>query len=369
MARREGMVSFAGHPLIVENRLVGVLALFARRPLTEFALQALASVADEVAVGIDRKRAEQAERRQREWLQVTLSSVGDAMIATDAEGRIAFLNAVAESLTGWTKAEAARRPLEEVFRIINEQTRQPVESPVRKVLEQGVVVGLANHTILFSRDGTERPIADSAAPIRTEEGVLQGVVLVFRDVSEARRAEREREQLLREAEAARDRAEAGEARLAEADRRKNEFLALLGHELRNPLAPVRNAVQLLALRPDDPEVVAQARDMIARQAAQMTRLVDELLEASRIVQGKVRLKRERIDLAALVRAAAEDQRAELESGGLTLAVETPAAPLWMRVDAARLTQVVGNLLHNAGKFTAQEGASACAWRCRRGERC
>jgi signal transduction histidine kinase/CheY-like chemotaxis protein len=144
-------------------------------------------------------------------------------------------------------------------------------------------------------------------------------------------------------------------RAEEADRRKDEFLALLGHELRNPLAPLRNAVALLALWPQDLQVVCQARDIIGRQTAQMTRLVEELLDASRIARGKVQLRLERLDLAALTQAAVEDHRAELDIAQLTLRVEVPGAPLWVQGDAARLTQVVENLLQNAAKFTDAGG--------------
>ncbi len=150
--------------------------------------------------------------------------------------------------------------------------------------------------------------------------------------------------------------EAGLRRRAEeADRRKDDFLALLGHELRNPLAPIRNAVHLLSLQPDDPAIVANARDMIGRQAAHMTRLVDELLDASRIARGKIQLRPERLDLAALVRTAAADQRLQLDTAGLTLEVGVPESPLWIHGDATRLTQVLGNLLDNARKFTDRGG--------------
>jgi signal transduction histidine kinase len=150
--------------------------------------------------------------------------------------------------------------------------------------------------------------------------------------------------------------EAGLRRRAEdADRRKDEFLAMLGHELRNPLAPIRNAVQMLTLRPDDPAIVAAARDMIGRQTAQMTRLVDELLDASRIARGKVRLRPERLDVAALARTAAADLRPQLEAAGLSLVTAIPATPLWVYGDAARLAQVLGNLLDNARKFTDRGG--------------
>ncbi|QDV37747.1 PAS domain S-box protein [Tautonia plasticadhaerens] len=126
-----------------------------------------------------------------------LASIGDAVIATDADGRVTFLNPVAERLTGWSLADARGMPLTEVFRIVNETTREPVENPALRALETGVIVGLANHTILIARDGTERPIDDSAAPIRDDAGTVSGAVLVFRDISERRKAE----EALRESEA------------------------------------------------------------------------------------------------------------------------------------------------------------------------
>jgi len=193
-AAREGMVAFAGYPLVVEGRLVGVLAMFARHALSAAAVEMMASVADEIAVGIERKRAEERLHRQREWLRVTLASIGDGVIATDTEGRVSFLNAVAGRLTGWPRAEAAGRPLEEVFRIVDEKTRRTVEDPAARALREGTVVGLANHTILIARDGTERGIDDSAAPIRDERGEIGGAVLVFRDVTGARAEEKAREE-------------------------------------------------------------------------------------------------------------------------------------------------------------------------------
>jgi PAS domain S-box-containing protein len=115
---------------------------------------------------------------------VTLASIGDGVITTDGFGRVTFLNAEAEKLTGWKNAEARGKKLDEVFRIINEETRATVESPVEKVFRTGMVVGLANHTVLISKDGTERIIDDSGAPIRTADGKIMGVVLVFRDNTE-----------------------------------------------------------------------------------------------------------------------------------------------------------------------------------------
>lgn len=139
----------------------------------------------------ERMRAEDEMRRQRELLRVTLASIGDAVIATDAKGKITFLNPVAEALTGWTFEEAARKPLEQVFDIINEDTRAKVPSPVARVIEERAVVGLANHTLLVAKDGKAIPIDDSAAPIRDDKGNIIGTVLVFRDVTQRRRTEQD----------------------------------------------------------------------------------------------------------------------------------------------------------------------------------
>jgi len=124
-----------------------------------------------------------------EWWRVTLSSIGDGVIATDAQGKVSFLNSVAEGLTGWTQEAVEGRPLAEVFHIVNEASGARVENPVQKVLENGHVVGLANHTILITEDGRRLPIDDSAAPIRDDRGELVGVVLIFRDISERREIE------------------------------------------------------------------------------------------------------------------------------------------------------------------------------------
>lgn len=137
----------------------------------------------------DRHRSEEELKAQKELLQTTLTSVGDGMIATDADGKVTFLNPVAEKLTGWSDAEARGVLLTEVFRIVNEQTGAEVENPAMRALREGAIVGLANHTLLISKDGSVRPIDDSAAPIRSGNGEPRGAVLVFRDVTEAKQAQ------------------------------------------------------------------------------------------------------------------------------------------------------------------------------------
>jgi PAS domain S-box-containing protein len=138
----------------------------------------------------ERKKAEEELRQQREWLRVTLSSIGDAVIASDTIGRITFLNSVAVTLTGWQSEEALGQPIQSVFRIINEKTREPAEDLVARVLHEKRVVALANDTALVTKDGREVPIEDSAAPIKDSAGNAIGVVLVFHDVSDRRRAQK-----------------------------------------------------------------------------------------------------------------------------------------------------------------------------------
>ena len=547
-----------------------------------------------IGFGEAMRRAQVRANERRELLRVTLYSIGDAVVTTDVNGRVASMNGVAESLTGWTQTEALRQPLEQVFRIVNEDTRQPVENPAIKALREGTVVGLANHTVLLRKDGGECPIDDSAAPITDEHGLVSGCVLIFRDVTEQRRLQRERASQLHTARvlasivessddaiisksldgviqswnAAAERlfghtaehaigrhisliipperiaeedeiisslkagkpiehyeterlrsdgrrifvsltispindeagqvvgaskivrdvtdrklAEAerqkfvtlvetstdfigmsdlegmpfyvnraglemvglknldearrtpvasffypedqqrvmneffpavresghgeidirfrhfqtGEARwmaykvltlpdesgkpigyatvsqdvterrqlednlrkladdLSEADRRKNEFVAMLAHELRNPLAPISNAARALRLGARDEQAVRAAAELLERQVGQMSRLVDDLLDMSRITRGRIELRRDRVELAPIVDQAVEAVRAQYPSMNHELSVTMPTQPVYLHADPARLSQVIANLLNNACKFTDRGG--------------
>jgi PAS domain S-box-containing protein len=574
---------------------------------------------------------------QREWFHTTLASIGDAVIATDSAGRVTFMNRVAQDLTGWADADAKGVSLEEVFRIVNEDTRQPVENPALRVSKEGHVVGLANHTLMIAKDGTERPIDDSAAPIRDDGGRVIGCVLIFRDFTERRRldkdhasrlvavrllasivessedaivsksldgiiqswnaaAERvfgytakqavgrhisliipadrahEEEQIiariragkqvkhfdtvrvrsdgqpipisltispvkdeagqvigaskiarditerklaeaataernrltalraevstalasdgdqravlqecttalvrylevafariwtLNEAEGVLDlRASAGiythldgphsrvkvgefkigriassrqphltndvphdpqvsdqawarregltafagyplavegrvlgvlgmfarrtlpdevladleplanmiamyldrrrveeelrrvAAELSEADHRKNEFLTTLAHELLNPLAPIRNGLQLIRLAGGEAATVEQARTMMERQLTQLVRLVDDLMDISRISRGKITFQKERVELAAVANSAVESSRPLIEQQGHELTVMLPKQPVIIEADPTRLAQVFVNLLNNAAKYSNRGG--------------
>ncbi len=587
-----------------------------------------------------RERSTFTLAEQRERYRVTLASIGDAVLVTDATGTVTYMNAVAQAMTGW-REDGLGQPVTTVFQIINEHTRQPVEGPVAQVLRDGNVVGLANHTILISRDGHERPIDDSGAPVRTADGAIAGVVLVFRDVEERRRSERELEQsesryralidvspqavwtadadgrwtfvspwwtevtglsapdslgegwtnaiepaarqramdawttarangdtfnaelpIVRAADhslrwhlfqAHRTRREDGtpgawtgvaidmhdartareslargleqqrevsdrlrrlasasltinashsldsllrvlveEARaiipshqalgaatptgnwddaitatsfsdrystfrsiklraagltvygdclakavrlseeqrssqdawkryadaqlpgpprrgylcaplltrsgatmgvielsdrldgefdendeatlvqlagvasvaiensrlfeaLHEADQRKDEFLAMLAHELRNPLAPIRNSLYLLQVKAGSDTALEQASQLMARQVEHMARLVDDLLDVSRITRGKIALNLEPVDLATIVSRAVEASQPNIDARHQVLTVSLPETPLQVNADLVRIAQVVTNLLNNAAKFTPEGG--------------
>jgi PAS domain S-box-containing protein len=615
-----------------------------------------------VRITSDRQQALDAVRAERERLRTTLASIGDAVIATDAEGRVTFINPVAQALTGQTEAEAAGRPLGEVFQVLDESTRKLLESPVPRMMRHGATTVLADHSLLVARGGTESPVVVTAAPIRRVNGEALGVVLVFRDTSGDRRTAGEREQLLHsQREALREREEAleqhrrmeeqltllmrasgalsarldthavlagildlskrliaadayaiwrchsssgqwritaaeglseeyqrstvqvlattpgmpaspviaedvqqttllsdrrdgylregirsllvvplvihgercgtltfyyrnphhfteaevqlatalanlsasalgtaelyeeqtqlrdeaqegaqrirsvvdhvvdgiitidergiietwnpaaarifgysagevlgqnvkilmpephhgqhddylaaylrtGEAKvigigrevvgrrkdgstfpldlavsefrlgerrfftgivrdvterkkmqealeqradeLAERDHRKDEFLAMLAHELRNPLAPIRNALYLLQVADGNAESAGQALAMMERQVEHLVRLVDDLLDVARIMRGKVDLRKEPTDLAAVVGRAVETARPLIEAEGHALTVTLPEGPLLVEGDLVRLAQVVGNLLNNSAKYTNRGG--------------
>jgi two-component system, chemotaxis family, CheB/CheR fusion protein len=547
-------------------------------------------------------------QQQREWFQVTLASIADAVITTDVEGKVTYLNPVAESMTGWSSAQAQGEPLARVFQIINEYTRQTVENPIGKVLQTGKTVGLPNHTALTDRNGRVIAIEDSAAPIRDAQGNIAGAVMVFRDVSSRRQAEdsvrvseerlraifdqaavgivvadvngrflqanqkfcdvlgysldelrqltfahtthpedvaamrartralfdgrvshsaferrylrkdgaaiwgrttltllrqahgeaewcigvvedvterRETERALRDARAyaaeigrglaaivessddaiisktlegvitswnrgaerlfgytaeevigksvtllippnqideepaileklrrgeridhyetvrirkdgtvlhvsltvspikddtgtiigaskiARDITqrkreeeklhqeisirEAAEAALRAADQRKDEFLATLAHELRNPLAPIRQAA-LIFKAPKATE--AQKRwssEVISRQVQHMSLLLEDLLDISRITHGTLELRTEVVELAEIVQAAVEGARPTIDAKGHDFSTELPREPVHFLADPLRLAQVLSNLLTNAAKYTEPGG--------------
>jgi PAS domain S-box-containing protein len=281
-------------------------------------------------------------QQQRELLTVTLASIGDCVLVTDNETRITFMNPVAEEITGWKLPEVIGRPTSEVFRILNEHTREPVESPVDKVLREGVIVGLANHTLLVRKDGSEVPIDDSGAPIRDGRGGIRGVVLVFRDFTQHKQA---RQQLL----AARDAAET-------ANKAKDQFLAMLSHELRTPLTPVLATLNLWEASEEIPHALRADVEMLRRSVELEARIIDDLLDLTRIARGLLSFSPENTDVHSLIEFLVGLSQSELQNKVLKLTLKLDAPRHHVYTDAARLQQVLWNVLRNAIKFTDQGGA-------------
>jgi PAS domain S-box-containing protein len=279
------------------------------------------------------RKSEELEQ-QREWFEVTLNSIGDAVITTNVDGRVTSLNPVAEAMTGWSIAEARDQPLERVFRIVNEDTRRLAENPVAKALQLGKTIGLGNHTALISKDGTEVAIEDSAAPIRDRNGNVCGAVMVFHDVTKRRRAEQA---------------------LRDIDRRKDEFLATLAHELRNPLAPIRQAARILRTETATEAQKRWCQDVIDRQVQQMALLIDDLLDIARVSRGTLELRIETTELGAVIEAAIETARPIIDVKRHKLSVEIPQQAVQFAADPLRVAQVLSNLLTNAAKYTDPEG--------------
>jgi PAS domain S-box-containing protein len=301
------------------------------------------------------RRAERTLTRERQWLRTTLESIGDAVIATDEAGRIVFMNRVAEALTAWRASDAQGRECSEVFNIVNEITRQPVASPVARVLEEGLVVGLANHTILIAADGIERPIDDSGAPIRDPEGEISGVVLVFRDITERRKLEDERRAVASEREQLLESERAARAEAERASRIKDDFVATLSHELRTPLNAILGWAEVLSAH-TDPATVKKAVEVIARNTRVQAQLVSDLLDISRIVSGKLDIDQTPVNLRQVIENAVETIQPTALAKRITIeSVLDPESGLVLG-DADRLQQVVWNLLSNAVQFTPDEGS-------------
>lgn len=286
------------------------------------------------------QQAHAEAERQREFVRLVLEHVPQAVtVSQGPEHRLLLVNPAAVALAGLAPEEVLGRTADEVV----PESTEVVRATLDRVYQAGATETIPDLTVR-RRDGQTANLQMTYVPVPGPGGKPMGVIHVAVDLSERKRTE---EELRRRAE-----------QLAEADRRKNEFLAMLGHELRNPLAPIRNAVQLLRLRGNDPSTVAWAGQVADRQVTHLVRLVDDLLDVSRISRGKVRLQRGRLDLAEVVRATAEDHRGHLRDSGLTLELDVPPGPVWVHGDPTRLSQVLGNLLHNAAKFTDAGGRVA-----------
>ena len=269
-------------------------------------------------------------------LAAIVESSDDAIISKDLNGIITSWNHGAERLFGYRASEMIGKPIA----LLIPPERQDEEPKILEQLKRGERVDHFE-TIRVRKDGSRLNIALTISPVKDADGRIVGASKVARDISGRKRAEK----------ALREYAE----QLKDADRRKDEFLATLAHELRNPLAPIRNAVELLK-RPDlTAEHFQLAREITESQLNQMVRLVDDLLDLSRISQGKIELKKERVTLKSILDQALETSRPHVEAAGHKLSVSLPPGNVYLDADPLRLAQVLSNLINNACKYSANNG--------------
>jgi PAS domain S-box-containing protein len=262
-------------------------------------------------------------------LAAIVESSDDAIISKTLEGIITSWNRGAQRIFGYTPQEAIGKSIT----MLIPDDRQDEEVMILSQLRRGE---FTEHyeTIRVTKEGRPIDVSVTISPVRDETGTIVGASKVARDITLQKQVQRE---------------------LHEADERKNEFLAILAHELRNPLGPIRHAVKILRAHTPSPEELDWATNIIDRQTEHMTRLVEDLLDVSRISRGTIELRRERVDVAAIIKSAVEASSALMERNRHQIKVITPAQPLYVEGDVTRLTQVVTNLLDNAAKFTDPGG--------------
>jgi PAS domain S-box-containing protein len=274
------------------------------------------------------RRAEELYQSEQQ-LRTTMASIADGVIACDAEGRVQIMNPVAQQLTGWTQADAHGKPLEEVFRIVSESTRDPLENPVAKVQRLNRVVGVAGHTVLLRKDGTELDIADSASPILDQHGTTTGIVLVLRDITMERKTQ---EALI------------ANEKLAVAGR----LAATIAHEIHNPLDSVSNLLYLMR-NGASPEESKQFMDLAEQELARVTQISRAMLGLYRESKAPVA-----VELGEMLHEILLLMERRLIDLGVTISTDLPS-PISVSAFPAELRQVFTNLITNAAEAAGPEG--------------
>ena len=279
--------------------------------------------------------------------RILVEKMQQGAVATGADGTVLYCNR--------RFAEMLQRPVDEVAgKSVYGFLAAPFQTAYAEVVDSGSGQGEFG---LLRADGAVVPIHVTVNAVEGMEGVSYLIVTDLTDQIARRRAEQLAERLERELEERKrmeDALRLSETQLAEANRRKDQFLAVLSHEIRGPLAPIQNALHVLQRDPNGP-LAAQARDIVERQATHMARITDDLFDLSRISSGTILLRKERIDLVELVRRAVGDYKITLEAAGLSVGTHLPDHPLWTNGDPTRLSQIITNILQNAAKFTEAGG--------------
>jgi PAS domain S-box-containing protein len=283
------------------------------------------------------------DRAEKEWLAAVLDSMNEEVYFTDTDRKYTYANPAAMREFGHERV--AGIPVEQVISQLEilriDGTPRPAgESPPLRALKGEVIRG-EEQLVRIPRTGELRTRQVSSAPVRGPDGKIRGAVSVVRDITEQRRVDAELRKRVEQ--------------LKDADKHKDEFIAMLAHELRNPLVPIRTAVELLRKTGDQPAVIASIRPMMERQVSHMVRLIDDLLDVSRITSGKIDLKPEAVPLAALMGEAVDANREAVNAAGLSISVQFDNPNLALNVDPTRFSQILSNIIQNATKFTPAGG--------------
>jgi PAS domain S-box-containing protein len=286
----------------------------------------------------------------QENLRVTLNSIGDAVITTDANARVTLINPTAERLTGYLAAEATGHLVDDVMHTINKETRQRTFVPVTKALVRGTDEVLSNRTVLIARDSCEHDIADSCSPIAGSDGEILGAVMVFRDVT----AELAAQQALKDKNVELERAT---AKAEQASLAKSTFLSSISHELRTPLNAILGFSQLLeAGQPALSAQQDQRLQQILKAGWYLLELINEILDLAVIESGKLSLSRESVSLSEIMGECQSMIETQAQTRGISVTFQTVDSTWYANVDRTRVKQIVINLLSNAIKYNRENGS-------------
>ncbi len=281
----------------------------------------------EKLVELVKERTEQLAE-EKEVLAVTLSSMGDAVIAVDAQNRITLFNKTAEQLTGWRFEEVRGKPVDNIIKIVNEQTKQPANSPIDSVLESRGIESGSDHDALIARTGRECPISATAAPIQRNDGTMAGIVMVLRDVSQQR----------------------------EIDRMKSDFISSVSHELRTPLTSIKAyAETMLEDRNMSDEIRREFLQIINEESDRLTNLINGILDISKIESGTIEIVRKPINITSVAKRAAESLEHLAGKKKVRLEIDIAEHLPELTGDENKIYSMITNLINNAIKFTPENG--------------
>jgi PAS domain S-box-containing protein len=337
VARQEGLHGAFGFPVRMGTEVLGVIEFFSSdicQP-DDGLLRMLGTIGSQIGQFIERKQVEQAVRESEERFRTTFTHAAVGMVLTDLQGRFLHVNPAFSAITGYAEPELYERTFYDITPVEDQSGKKDL---VQQVLD-GVIPSFMIEKRYLTKQGGEVRVQNSVSLIRDRRGKPKHLVVLVEDITHRKRLEQELKRRVQE--------------MAEADRRKDEFLALLAHELRNPLAPIRNGVEVMrVVGLSDPQL-RDVRDMMERQVNHISRLVDDLLDVSRVTRGKVRCQKEPTELAAVVAHAVETCRPIIAQRRQELILSPPKEPLRLEADPVRLAQVFANLLNNAAKYSKE----------------